>query len=48
MPLSVSFHHYSLQRYLFGLDAFEQAKKRALEVRESTLQLLAPKAVEYE
>jgi hypothetical protein len=30
------------------LDAFQQAKKRALEVRESTLQLLTPKIAEYE
>ena len=30
------------------LDAFQQAKKRALEVRESTLQLLTPKAPVFE
>ena len=42
------FSVHSLQQYLVDLDAFEQAKKRALEVRESTLQLLTPKAVEYD
>ncbi|CAF1039152.1 unnamed protein product [Adineta steineri] len=31
-----------------AIDAFQQAKKRALEVRESTLQLLTPKANTYE
>ena len=30
------------------LDAFQQAKKRALEVRESTLQLLTPKVPNFE
>ncbi|CAF0909047.1 unnamed protein product [Adineta steineri] len=31
-----------------AIDAFQQAKKRALEVRESTLQLLTPKTNTYE
>jgi hypothetical protein len=40
-----------MNRYLnliLLLDAFQQAKKRALEVRESTLQLLTPKAPTFE
>jgi Meckel syndrome type 1 protein len=49
--------NYAVHRYGFDafmsninavIDAFQQAKKRALEVRESTLQLLTPKVTEYE
>ncbi|UJR26255.1 hypothetical protein I4U23_007595 [Adineta vaga] len=48
---------YATNRYGFDafmsninsvIDAFQQAKKRALEVRESTLQLLTPKAPVFE
>lgn len=33
---------------IFVLDAYEDAKRRAMEVRESTLQILTPKEPVYD
>ncbi|CAF1251705.1 unnamed protein product [Rotaria sordida] len=45
-------HHYGFNAFMSNinatLDAYEHAKRRALEVRESTLQLLTPKVPAYE
>lgn len=49
MQLSVSFQFNARNLVIsYHSGAFEQAKKRALEVRESTLQLLTSRPVEYE
>ncbi|CAF0793613.1 unnamed protein product [Rotaria sp. Silwood1] len=45
-------HHYGFNAFMSNikatLDAYEQAKRHALDVRESTLKLLTPKAAAYE